>query len=163
QNGSSTYGTTPTNGLFNANSGTLIPGATQLFCRTSLRAPVDAGGGTPQNTWLATGKVDYQYSERTSLSVRYAYADTKNPVGAGSVSPYPDFSTPASALAENISAALTHSFSPTLFSELRASYNRVHPELPLGKAPGSAPCWQYNRFLNGLTATGDKITFPGYL
>jgi hypothetical protein len=162
-NGSSTYGTTPTNGLFNANSGTLIPGATQLFCRTSLRAPVDAGGGLPQNTWLATARVDYQYSPKTSVFVRYAYAKTDNPVGSGSVSPYPDFSTPSSAFSQNIAVTLTHSFSTNIFSELHASYNRVHPELPLGKAPGTAPCWQYNRFLEGLTVTGDKITFPGYL
>jgi hypothetical protein len=33
----------------------------------------------------------------------------------------------------------------------------------LGKAPGSAPCWQYNRFQFGNTGTGDRITFPGYL
>jgi hypothetical protein len=158
--GSSTYGTTPSSGLFNANTGALIPGATQLFCRASVRAPVDAGGGTPQNSWLATGKVDYQYSTDTSLFVRYAYAKTDNPVGAGSVSPYPVFDTPATALSQNIAASLTHSFSATLFSEVRASFNRVHPELPLGKAPGSAPCWQYNRFQIGNTGTGDRITFP---
>lgn len=162
-NGSSTYGTTPTSGLFNANSGALIPGTTQLFCRTSLRAPVDAGGGTPQNTWLATGRVDYQYSSKTSFFARYAYGKTDNPVGAGSVSPYPAFSTPATAFSQNIAATLTHSFSTNIFSELRASFNRVHPELPLGKAPGTAPCWQYNRFIEGLTGTGDRITFPGYL
>ena len=162
-NGAGTYGTTPTNGLLNANSGALIPASTQLFCRTSLQAPVDAGGGTPQNTWLATGRIDYQYSSKTSFFARYAYGKTDNPVGAGSVSPYPAFSTPATAFSQNIAATLTHSFSTNIFSELRASYNRVHPELPLGKAPGTAPCWQYNRNLDGLTATGDKITFPGYL
>ena len=162
-NGSSTYGTTPTSGLFNSTSGTLIPGTTQLFCRASLRAPVDAGGGVPGNTWLATGRVDYQYSSKTNLYFRYAYSDVKNPVGAGSVSPYPDFSTPSTARNQNIVGSINHSFSNTLLGELRASYNRVHPELPLGKAPGTAPCWQYNRFLEGLTATGDNITFPGYL
>jgi len=161
--GSSTYGTTSTSGLFNANSGALIPGTTQLFCRTTLQAPVDAGGGTPQNTWLATGRVDYQYSSKTSFFARYAYGKTENPVGAGSVSPYPVFSTPATAFSQNIAATLTHSFSTSIFSELRVSFNRVHPELPLGKAPGTAPCWQYNRNLDGLTGTGDKITFPGYL
>jgi len=162
-NGSSTYGATPTSGILNANTGALIPGATQLFCRTAVRAPIDAGGGTSQNSWLATGRVDYQYSQGTSLFVRYAYSKTDNPVGAGSVSPYPVFDTPASNLSQNIAITFAHTFSPTLFTELRTSFNRVHPELPLGQAPGSAPCWQYNRSLHGNTPTGDVITFPGYL
>jgi len=157
------YGSSPTSGLFNANTGALIPADTQLFCRTSLRGPTDAGGGTPQDTWLTTGKVDYQYSQKTSAYFRYAYVKTDNPVGAGSLSPYQGFSTPSTARNQNLVASLVHSFSPTLFSELRFSYNRVHPELPLGTAPGTAPCWQYNRFLTGETGTGDKITFPGYL
>jgi len=167
--GSTDSGTGNVGGLYaggngpNATGTGLIPADTQLFCRTALRAPIDAGGGTPQNTWLATGRVDYQFSSATSFFVRYAYEDTKNPPGAGSVSPYPDFNTPAVNRSQNITLTLDHSFSGTVFTEFRASYDRVNPFLPLGKAPGTAPCWQYNRFNIGLTPTGDDITFPGYL
>jgi hypothetical protein len=162
-NGNSTYGTTPTSGLFNASTGALIPAATQLFCRTSVSAPTDGGGGTPQNTWLTTGKFDYVFNPKTTLSVRYAYANTQNPVGAGSVSPYPVFDTAASAVSQNLGITLLHAFSTNLYSEFRAGYNRVHPELPLGQAAGNTPCWQYNGSFFANTPTGDAITFPGYL
>src|SRR4029434_4982435 len=123
--GASTYGTAPGNGLFNANTSGLIPASTQLFCRTSLRGPTDAGGGTPQDTWLTTARIDYQYSAKTNLYFRYAFVNTRSEDGAGSLSPYNGFSTPATAKNQNVVASMTHSFSPTLFSELRFTYNRV--------------------------------------
>ena len=172
-NGSGSYGTLDASGnvqgLYvggngpNATGTGLIPASTQLFCRITLRAPIDAGGGTPQNSWLTNNRVDYQYSDRTSLYFRYAYTRFDAPVGAGSVSPWPAFSTPTTGRTQNLVAAMTHSFSSSLYGELRAAYNRVNPESPLGKAPGSAPCWQYNRSLHALTPTGDDIVMPGYL
>ncbi len=172
-NGTSSYGTLDASGniqgLYKNGAapnplGTgLIPGATNLFCRVTLTAPIDAGGGTPQNTWLTNNRVDYQFSSKTNAYFRFAYTKTDQPPGAGSVSPFAGFSTPATARTQNTVAALTHAFSASLFGELRASYNRVNPELPLGKAPGTAPCWQYSRFNHGLTPTGDTIVMPGYL
>ena len=174
-NGAGTYGTafSATNpniqGLYvggaapNATGTGLIPAGAQLFCRDTLRAPVDAGGGLPQNTWLSNNRVDYQYSDKTYLYFRFAYTKSDQPVGAGAVSPWPDFSVPTTSRTQNTVAAITHSFSSALYGELRASYNRVHPELPLGKAPGSSPCWQYNSAFHSLTPTGDTIVMPGYL
>src|SRR6266404_3018092 len=172
-NGTSSYGTPDASGNIqglyvngaasNATGTGLIPGTTNLFCRVTLTAPIDAGGGTPQNTWLTNNRVDYQFSSKTSAYFRFAYTKTDQPVGAGSVSPFVGFSTPATARSQNTVAALTHAFSASVFGELRASYNRVNPNLPLGKAPGTAPCWQYNRFNHGITPTGDTIVMPGYL
>jgi len=139
----------------------LIPTGTNMFCRASIKVPVDAGGGVPGDTWLATGRVDYTFSSNTSFFARYAYANTTNPVGAGSASPYSQFNTGASNKDQNVSATLQHSFAPTFFGELRGTYNRVNPQTPLGAAPPTAPCWQYSQA--GQTPTGDSITFPGYL
>jgi hypothetical protein len=144
-------------------SSALIPASTNLFCRDVVRGPTDAGGGVPQDTWLATGRVDYQFSANTSFYARYAYANTNNPVGAGSISPYPGFSTPATSRNQNIVLSLSHTFSPSLVGELRGTYDRVNPFAPLGSAPGTAPCWQYNQDLSGITPNGERFTMPGYL
>ena len=171
-NGPGTYGTLANGsiqGLYTGGNGPnatgtgLIPAATQLFCRKALIAPTDAGGGTPQNTWLNSNRVDYQYSTKTNVYFRYAYGKTDQPVGAGSASPFSDFNTNQTLRAQNVVASLTHTFSTSIFTELHASYNRNNPQLPLGKAPGSTPCWQYNRFNKGIGTNGDNITLPGYL
>jgi len=139
----------------------LIASGTNMFCRAAIKVPIDAGGGAPGDTWLATGKVDYNYSQNTSFFVRYAFQNITNPVGAGSASPYPVFDTGASDRNQNIAANLQHNFSQTFFGEIRGVYNRVNPNTPLGAAPATSPCWQYA--LASSTPTGDFITFPGYL
>ena len=85
--GASTYGTAPGNGLFNGNTGALIPAATQLFCRTTIPNAIDNGGGVPQNTWLMTARIDHNFSNRTSLQGRYALTDLKLAEGFVSISP----------------------------------------------------------------------------
>jgi hypothetical protein len=142
-------------------SGSALAAGTNLLCRAPFTSFADVGGGTPQDTWLATGRVDYVFSSNTNLFVRYAYSDLQQPVGAGSSSAYPIYNTPASQRNQNFTLALNHVFSPSLFGELRATYNRVNTDTPLGEAPGTAPCWQYA--FGGPTPTADSITFPGYV
>jgi hypothetical protein len=149
------------NELVNANTGAIIPAATRLFCRTTLRAPIDAGGGLAQNTWLWTGRIDHNFSDRTSLMGRYAFNQTSFPDGVISLSPYEGFNTGQRSRNQNMNLTLRHSFTPTMFSETRLIYNRVLTEQPLGEAPGTTPCWFYD--LAFSTPTGDQITFPGYV
>ncbi|MGH8650231.1 MAG: hypothetical protein ACREUP_13165, partial [Burkholderiales bacterium] len=143
--------------------GTSIPIAsnTPLFCRTAVVVPVDAGGGTGQNTWSGIGKLDYRFSDRTSLSGRFAYFNLKFPVGAGSVSPFSAFNTGFTFESHNSTVTLTHSFTPTIFNESRIAFSRTTPNSPLGEAPFTVPCVQYGGRFN--TPTGDQIVFPGYL
>ncbi len=143
--------------------GTSIPIAsnTPLFCRATVVVPVDAGGGTGQNTWSGIGKLDYRFSDRTSLSGRFAYFNLKFPVGAGSVSPFSAFNTGFTFESHNSTVSLTHSFTPTIFSESRIAFSRTTPNSPLGEAPFTVPCVQYGGRFN--TPTGDQIVFPGYL
>jgi len=154
--GAGSYAGSP---LRNANTAAVIPAGTQLFCLGTYRAPADAGGGAPQNTWLWTGRVDHHFSDRTALLARYAFDKTDFFPGTISFSPYPGFNTGQATLNQNINATLTHTFSPRLVSETRAIYNRIHNDQPLGAAPGTTPCWQYANFNAGAF----PITFPGYV
>jgi len=139
----------------------LIPAATQLFCRATIKVAIDTGGGTPQNTWLATGRVDHQFSDRTALQARYAFTKLKLAEGTSSLSPFQGFNTGVRAQNQNFILTLTHAFSQRLFSETRAMYARNNQVSPLGEAPGSVPCWQYQNLFS--TPTADPIVFPGYL
>ena len=142
-------------------NGTAIPGSTPLFKRVTLSAPIDAGAGAPQNTWLATGRIDHRFSDRTTLLGRYAMERGDFFDGSISLSPFEGFNTGQITRNHNLNLTLTHSFSSTMFSETRVIYNRVLTDQPLGSAPATSPCWQYDFF--GNTPTGDIITFPGYV
>jgi Carboxypeptidase regulatory-like domain/TonB dependent receptor len=142
--------------------GAPIPAATQLFCRDTLRRPTDSGGGLPENTWLATGRVDYHISKDTSFFARYAFDKEDDFAGTVSFSPFPGFSTGQNIKNQNASGTITHSFSPSLYSELRLTYNRVNNLQPLGQAPATTPCWQYDLFNNTGDFGGQLIIFPGY-
>jgi Carboxypeptidase regulatory-like domain/TonB dependent receptor len=149
------------NPLLNAVTGAIIPADTRLFARTALSSQIDAGAGDPQNTYLFTGRVDHRFSESTNLFGRYAFQDGKAFDGSVSLSPYQGFNTGQTTRNQNINLTLTHTFSPRFFSETRLIYNRINQLQPLGDAPATSPCWQYDLF--SATPTGDIITFPGYV
>jgi outer membrane receptor protein involved in Fe transport len=147
--------------LLDSNTLAPIPAATQLFCRTTLSQPTDSGGGDPQNTWLATGRIDWRVSDKTTFFGRYAFSYSKFFDGSVSFSPFEGFNTGQVNKNQNLNLTLTHSFSPRLFNETRAIYNRIFNLQPLGSAAATTPCWQYDFFSN--SPTGDLIVFPGYV
>ncbi len=161
-NGAGSYNADPANGFFNPNTDAKIPGSTNFFCRTTLRQPTDSGGGSPQNTWLATGRVDYNLSTRTNLFVRYAFDKEDDFPGTVSFSPFPGFTTGQNTQNQNISTTITHTFGTTVSTDFRLTYNRVNTLQPLGQAPATTPCWQYDLFNQTANFGGQLIIFPGY-
>src|SRR5882762_10102488 len=161
-NGTSTYNTSPANGFFDPKTAAKIPGTTNFFCRDTLRQPTDSGGGLPQNTWLATGRLDLNLSKDTTLFGRYAFDKETDFPGTVSFSPYPGFTTGQNIKNQNISGTVTHSFSPSLYAEFRLTYNRVNTLQPFSTAPATTPCWQYDLFNNTAAFGGELILFPGY-
>ena len=145
----------------NHNTGQPIPGSTNLFCRTTVRAPIDAGAGDPQNNWNFTARLDHHFTDNTALFGRYAFSQIKYSPGTVSLSPYQGFNTGEDDRNQNLNLTLTHSFTPNLYSESRIVYNRILSIQPLGEASSTTPCWQYDYF--NQTPTGDGITFPGYV
>ncbi len=155
-------GTAP---LINPNTGVAIPDDTPLFCETSTRPPIDAGGGTGGNTWNAVGKIDHNFTGSTRLSFRYAYTNIKNPLGASAVaasdSPWPAYRSDRTFTSANYGTTLTHTFSPNLVSESRLNFMRTDPENPDGAGDPKVPCLQVPN-LNG-SPDGNPIVFPGYI
>jgi hypothetical protein len=152
-------GSYATNPLRNAATGDIIPAGARLFQRANLLASIDSGAGDPQNTWLFTGRIDHRFSEDTSLYGRYAFSDSNQLDGTVSLSPYQGFNTGQDSRNQSVNLTLTHAFSPRLFTESRVAFNRFFNLQPLGAAPATTPCLQY-QFFNALP-TG-SIVFPGY-
>jgi len=136
-----------------------IPADTPLFQHVFTTVPIDGGGAPPQNTWAYFARGDHQISDRTGLSLRYAWYRQELFPGFTSDSPYSDFRTGQSFRSQNATITLTHSFTSRLFSESRFTYSRTTPNAPLGKASANVACFLYGN----TTAFGDPIVFGGYL
>src|SRR5207249_2180565 len=94
------------------------------FAFTSRIGPQDAGAGPPQNTMLATGRVDWIINSKMQAFARYAFED-KN-VFATVTQPYSSqLDSPVTARNQNIALNLIRTWSPRLATESRIVYNRI--------------------------------------
>jgi hypothetical protein len=152
--------TDPQTFLTTSGTSNVIPADTPLFQHVFTDSPIDGGGGPPQNTWSAFARGDHQISERTSLSLRYAWYRTELFPGFTSDSPYSDFRTGQSFRSQNASIGLTHSFTSRLFNESRFTFSRTTPDAPLGKGSANVACFQY---AFNTAASNDPVVFGGYL
>jgi outer membrane receptor protein involved in Fe transport len=159
----------PASQAFFSQYGKLAPGVSTLH-KTScgsltcdvvtFNAPSDAGGGLPQNTWMEVAKVDYNLSDRTTISARYAAYNELDFAGTVNSSPYAGYNTGQNQFDQNITLTGTHVFTPTLVETTKLVYNRLNgPVQGLGTAPigptlytaGSLP-----------SVGGFPLVFPGY-
>jgi outer membrane receptor protein involved in Fe transport len=137
-----------------------VPCASLLCDVVSYNVPSNAGGGSPQNTWMEVAKVDYNWSDKTSISFRYAAYNENDFAGTVDNSPYAGYSTGETSFDQNAALTVTHVFAPTLVNTFKLVYNRLNgPVQPLGSAPvgptlytsGSVP-----------SVGGYPLIFPGY-
>ena len=127
----------------------------------SFVVPSDAGGGSPSNIWDEVGKVDFNLSDKTTITARYAgYHEIDFP-GTVSSSPYVGYNTGANSFDQNYTVSFNHVFTSNLVDTAKVVYNRLlGPVDTLGGAPigptlytsGSLP-----------TVGGVPLAFPGYL
>ena len=131
-----------------------------MFNEVTYNTPADAGGGLPQNTYDIVGNVDYNWTDKTQLSVKYALYNESDFAGTINTSPYVGYETGQTNLDNHLTISLTHTFSPTLVSQTRVSYNRLTNSQPLGAAPVSPTLYMS---ANGeVSIAGLPVSFPGY-
>jgi len=131
-----------------------------VFDKVSYPTPADAGAGTPENTYSMVQKVDYNFSDRTSMYVRWAYSNEDDFTGSNNNSPFAGYDTGAQQKNHNALISMTHSFSPSLVSDSKVIYNRFFNFQPLGAAPVGPTL-----FFTGTTALrvlGNIVDLPGY-
>ncbi|HEY1807860.1 MAG TPA: carboxypeptidase regulatory-like domain-containing protein [Acidobacteriaceae bacterium] len=127
-------------------------------------AAIDAGAGSPQNTWDTDERIDYNAGSKNSMFFRSAvYSEGFFP-GYVSFSPYDGYNTSETDLDQSYLYSFTHLFTTNLVSSTRISFNRLHQKQPLGPA-GVVPTLYLDESntASADTASGTPIAMPGYL
>jgi hypothetical protein len=94
------------------------------FAFTTRLGPQDVGAGPPQNTILATGRLDWVINSKMQAFARYAVEDQY--VFATVTQPYSShLDVPQSGRNQNITLNLIRTWSPNLATESRVVYSRV--------------------------------------
>jgi outer membrane receptor protein involved in Fe transport len=138
-------------------TGTTMP----IFDRVNYSAPADSGGGSPQNTYEAVGRMDWNITDKTMLYGRYAMFKSTFFPGSINNSPYAGFNTGQNVLNQNFLLNLTHIFTPNLVSQTKLVYNRLNLLQPLG-TQAVGPTLYMNDTVAVNFDSGRLVAFPGY-
>jgi hypothetical protein len=94
------------------------------FAFTSRIGPEDFGAGPPQNTILATGRLDWILGSNTQAFLRYAIENKHE--FAVALQPYSaELDQPIYGHNQGVSIDVVHTWSPTFVTESRVAYDRV--------------------------------------
>ena len=138
-----------------------LPGATPALSEVRQTIPTDAGGGSPQNTYSTSTRIDWNFSSKTQIYGRYAIESQSFFVGSNANSPWAGFNTGSSAFNQNAIVSLTHTFSPTFVSQTKLVFNRLNQQQPLAGAPVQPTYFLRNNIV--ATFQGRRIALTGYL
>jgi outer membrane receptor protein involved in Fe transport len=134
----------------------LLPGTTPVFGAINYSIPTNVGGGIPQNSYNLIGRLDYTLNNHTSMFVAYGLQNEADLPATLSYSPYVGYDTALDTFNQHVMVSVTHSFSPALLSQTKATFNRISVSTPLGEQPVSPA-------LNLGFATSLGMTqLPGY-
>jgi hypothetical protein len=138
-----------------------IPAGTPVFGQVQQSVPIDAGGGTPQNTNLWVSRVDLNVRQDMTMYVRYAFEKIDWQEGTNSQSPWAGYNSGFNAFNHNLLFSATNVLSPGLVSQTKFVFNRLKQDQPLGAQPPSPTL--YMNPTRAETLQNIEIGFPGYL
>ena len=137
--------------------------STPVFDTVTFRAPFDAGGGVPENTYNLVGRLDYNLSNKTQMFFRYGrYRETDFP-GANTYSPYSQYNTGDIAFDDSSLLSVNHAFTSNILSSTKLSFTRFLSATSFNNSLVGTP----NLYLNPTTSqstnpvTSDIIQLPG--
>jgi hypothetical protein len=135
-----------------------LPANLPVFGEIVESVPIDAGGGTPSNQYQVVGRLDYNWTDKTTLYGRYALQSQDFFEGSNWYSPWAGFNTGVTTFNNNVLVSLTNVWSDTFVSQSKFVYNRLNILSPLGDNPVGPTL-----FLSLSLPTGGAIAMPGYL
>ena len=154
------------NGSYTCTSGgsvignNVVPSGVPFLDAVSYAVPADAGAGDPQNQLLVVGSVQWNISDKTSLTGTYALNKYNLFNGAINNSAYANYDTGENVMQNSFNLAVTHSFSTTTTMQNRLVFNRLSDLQPLGAAP-ITPVLYFNPTTT-TTFNGNDVMMPGY-
>jgi hypothetical protein len=151
----STYGTLSArpNGVVSADN---------RFRQVVYDSPGDSGGGTPQNTWNNVARVDWNYSDKTTMFFSYKASNEDFLPGTVASSPWAGYTAGSKQFNQNFQGTVVHNFSSNLIFDGKVTYRRAKGTVSLGaKSPNTPTLYWFDQAVPSLD--GLCIAFPGYL
>jgi Carboxypeptidase regulatory-like domain/TonB-dependent Receptor Plug Domain len=137
-----------------------IRGDRIVFGQVENLQAADAGGGDPQNAFQSVIRLDYNFSNKETIALRFGTDRQTLFEGTNSFSPYSGFNTGTELQNDNFSISLTQAHSSRLITQTRLAVNRLDFRQPLGGASSVPGLY----FFGNSTPTIDGLEFalPGY-
>ncbi len=130
----------------------------------SVQVPINAGAGSPVNSWDTIDRIDYNATDKTNMYFRYVGFKDEFFAGSNSLSPYTGYNTGSDDYNQAVLASVNHVFTPNLIVSAKFAYNRLQNTQPLGTAPVGPGLYFNNANVQSVdNVTGTPIALPGYL
>ncbi len=136
-----------------------VPASTPIFDSVNFKAPFDAGGDAPQNTYRLVGRIDYNLSEKTQMFFRFGRENLNQFQGSYFYSAYPQYDVGANNLNQSYLYSLSHTFTNSLFGSAKLSFTRFNDGLLYNSALVDTP--NLNLTPPNDPVTGGYIQMPG--
>ena len=143
------------------NGTTPVAASQPVFDIIHFKAPFDAGGDVPQNTYTLLGRVDYNPSDKTQMFFRMAMDSLDQFKGAIFYSPYPQYNVGFSQYDQSYLVSLNHVFSSTLLNSAKVSFTRFNDGDAYNTALTSTPNIYINNGSPSDPVTENLIQLPG--
>jgi outer membrane receptor protein involved in Fe transport len=128
--------------------------------QVSFNVPSDSGGGSPQNTTMEVGRIDWNINSTTTFYGRYASYKELDFDGTVNASPYVGYNTGQTNYDQNYDFSISHFFTQTLANTAKVTFNRLNgPVQPLSSAPVSPTLYTSGSI---PSVFGTQLVFPGY-
>jgi hypothetical protein len=136
-----------------------IPDGTPVFGLVNFKVPQDAGGGSPQNTHNIFGRLDYIPSNKTQMYFRVNWTDELDFAGAAFGGPYAQYNVGSEEYGKAFLVNVSHTFTPTVLSSTKLSFNRVNNSDSYNAALQNTPALY---LYNSATIASTAVQLPGF-
>ncbi len=143
------------------NGTTPISPSQPVFDIVNFKAPFDAGGDVPQNTYRLLGRMDYNFSDSTQMFFRYARENLAYANGSVSYSPYPQYDVGYAGLHQGFLYSLNHIFTPNVLNSAKVSFDRFYDVSSFNTPLTFTPNIYINSGAPADPVTGNAIQMPG--
>jgi Carboxypeptidase regulatory-like domain len=135
--------------------------STPIFDSVSYTAPIDAGGGLPQNTYNILGRVDYNFGAKTQAFFRYVRYNEIDQTGAASSSPYAQYNVGESNKGDAYLLSVARQINSSLASLTKLSFARTNVSNSYDTALQNVPTLNVAPSAQD-PASGREIETPGF-
>jgi len=108
------------------NGTTAVAADQPVFDIVHFKAPFDAGGDVPQNTYRLLGRIDYNVTDKTTMFFRAGRENELYFPGGTSYSAYPQYDVGSHNVNQSFLYSLSHTFTTNLLNVARVSFTRFN-------------------------------------